>query len=93
MKGFACPRCGGPTEVLETRGNVSGLRRRRSCENPLCTGKLTTQEVIVLGGVNRFDGDHQVVPRLLINRMLALSEDLAKLQPRRDGHPEDEVSC
>lgn len=41
-----CPECGGQTEVVETRGARSGLRRRRHCVSG-CGGRLTTIEIPV----------------------------------------------
>ena len=44
-RGIACPKCGGETEVTETRKCDGGLRRNRRCESATCDGRLTTYEV------------------------------------------------
>ena len=36
-----CVRCGGPTEVIDSRPHESGIRRRRSCA---CGHRFTTWE-------------------------------------------------
>lgn len=42
-RGIVCPKCGGETEVTETRKCDGGLRRARRCLT--CDGRLTTYEV------------------------------------------------
>lgn len=37
-----CPKCGGTSQVLDSRANESGIRRRRRCE---AGHRFTTQEV------------------------------------------------
>ena len=39
-----CPKCGKHTEVLETRENPKGVRRRYECAN---LHRFTTQETLV----------------------------------------------
>ena len=39
-----CPKCGKYTEVLETRANPDGMRRRYECAN---LHRFTTQEALV----------------------------------------------
>ena len=39
-----CPKCGKYTEVLETRDNTKGVRRRYECAN---LHRFTTQETLV----------------------------------------------
>lgn len=45
VRGIVCPKCGGETEVIETRKRDEGLRRVRRCESPTCDGRITTYEV------------------------------------------------
>lgn len=44
-RGIICPKCGGETEVNETRKCAGGLRRRRRCLTATCDGMVTTYEV------------------------------------------------
>lgn len=44
-RGIVCPKCGGETEVTETRKCEGGLRRNRRCVRYACDGRLTTYEV------------------------------------------------
>lgn len=61
---FSCPTCGGDTHVGETRQNPSGLRRRRVCLDRSCSGRLTTQELVVRDGDVRrvINGEFVLVP-------------------------------
>lgn len=44
---IACPLCGSPTGVRETRDEKNHVRRRRSCTNVTCKGRVTTFELVV----------------------------------------------
>ena len=44
---MTCPECGKYTEVLETRANPDGMRRRYKCAN---LHRFTTQEALVPQG-------------------------------------------
>lgn len=46
---LACPACGSPTNVRETRGGTDEryLRRRRICSRIECGHRITTFEIIV----------------------------------------------
>ena len=44
---MTCPECGKYTEVLETRVNPAGVRRRYKCAN---LHRFTTQEALVPQG-------------------------------------------
>lgn len=44
-RGIVCPKCGGVTEVIETRAREGGIRRNRRCENRACDGRITTYEI------------------------------------------------
>ena len=44
---MTCPECGKYTEVLETRANPDGMRRRYECAN---LHRFTTQESLVPQG-------------------------------------------
>ena len=44
---MTCPECGKYTEVLETRSNQDGMRRRYECAN---LHRFTTQEALVPQG-------------------------------------------
>lgn len=61
--GYLCPKCSGPTEVIDSRPAGSqgvGIRRRRECKK--CAERFTTQEIPyelyeVIGSPNRkWDG-------------------------------------
>lgn len=41
--GFACPQCGGRTQVVDSRRIKWGIRRRRECVK--CESRFTTTEV------------------------------------------------
>ena len=65
---IACPVCEGKTRVVETRATNTGLRRRRYCLNPACTGRVSTIELPVefVGGHGQYkaaDGDLVVISR------------------------------
>lgn len=88
---FSCPICSGPTEVAETRHNASGLRRRRLCVSIVCPGRITTQEVPVLGGRKQFDGRHVVIPRMLVDRLADPASDLTEMiEQHRTGYGEEQ---
>lgn len=88
---FFCPICQGPTEVSETRHNASGIRRSRRCESLYCSGRLTTQEVPVLGARKRFDGSHVVIPRQLVDKMSALASELTEMiETKNIGYGEEQ---
>lgn len=38
-----CPKCNGPSKVMETRPNKRGYRKRRECLT--CMARFTTQEI------------------------------------------------
>jgi transcriptional regulator NrdR family protein len=59
--GFNYPcSCGGPTQVIDSRGAGESLRRRRKCKR--CGAKVTTYEVPadraqeILTAINEWDG-------------------------------------
>lgn len=46
--GLACPGCGGPTTVTDSRGGEGYIRRRRKCLDPACaTPRFSTLESMV----------------------------------------------
>ncbi len=49
-RGITCPRCQGRTEVIDTRENARGIRRRRACLTPGCGGRVSTLELQVPSG-------------------------------------------
>ncbi len=46
--GIRCPICGRDTDVMETRRHTSAIRRRRTCVDPSCNGRITTTEIPAL---------------------------------------------
>ena len=71
---FPCPLCGGSMQVIETRLNESGTRRRRHCASDGCAGKMTTQEIVVCSGDARMArGRWVIMPHDLWSRLAALA--------------------
>lgn len=71
---FPCPLCGGSMQVIETRLNESGTRRRRHCASDSCGGKMTTQEIVVCSGDARMArGRWVIMPHDLWSRLAALA--------------------
>lgn len=74
---IACPTCGGPTTVTETRDAPSYVRRRRACLSVACGAKVTTAEC-VLGDPRRSNGGQLVlVPERLLQDLRVLTDRLA----------------
>lgn len=48
---ISCPLCGAKTRVTETRATATSARRRRVCLDLVCTGKVTTVELVVPDGL------------------------------------------
>ena len=42
-----CPKCGGPTGVLDTRMSGEETRRRRECQSAMCGHRYTTLEIVI----------------------------------------------
>lgn len=71
--GFRCPKCGAGTRVSETRVIEQGVRRRRFCLQPTCSGRQTTLEITVPKG-KRHDGhDFVLIKRSDLVRLRAIS--------------------
>lgn len=68
---IACPSCGGPTNVRETRSiGTARARRRRQCASLDCGERVTTVEVPITDAAK---GHHQlvIVPRRALNAALS----------------------
>lgn len=52
ITGLICPKCQGPTQVMNSRGNEgrTSIRRRRKCKK--CGHRFSTVELIVAPGLN-----------------------------------------
>jgi len=48
---FRCPQCGNNSDVVDSRPNSKGVRRRRQCRN--CGLRWSTQEIDEHGWVER----------------------------------------
>lgn len=67
---IACPICGGPTRVMETREIDAGTRRRRLCvRTGSCTGRVTTVETVVTTTQGTKIGRAVVVPKRHIEKL------------------------
>ena len=78
---IVCPRCGGDTQVTETRSVGNYKRRRRVCNDVACGGKVTTVEIAVPPG-QRNATELSIVPtkgllamRDAVARMLAVGDE------------------
>jgi len=61
---IACPVCGGPTDVRETRDvGPTRTRRRRYCKAIACAGRVTTIEVPISDESKGRRGALAIVPR------------------------------
>lgn len=72
---IACPKCGQPTTVLETRSTgPARVRRRRRCDSVSCGAKVTTIEIPIADATK---GHQQLVlaPRRLIEAAYAVLGD------------------
>lgn len=70
---IACPKCGSPTGVRETREENGYVRRRRACQNVECGGRVTTFEMIV--------NDPRAVPDPVIVSRRAVAAVARVLEP------------
>lgn len=75
-KPLGCPRCGGVTQVRDTRPNPTGTRRRRVCIKPDCDGAITTIEVVHTGKWPRIDQRLVLVPLVELEALIALARTL-----------------
>ncbi len=64
---IACPTCGQPTAVVETRALAGAARRRRKCTDAVCPGRVTPYEIVVDRSQDMRDA--VLVPRRVIERL------------------------
>lgn len=67
---IACPTCGKPTDVLETRSRSTFVYRRRICHDTACDSRVSTIEL-----VSDVSDDPVVVSRRVLEHMLAAAHD------------------
>lgn len=42
-----CPKCDATTSVVDSRPQISAIKRRRRCDDKLCGHRFNTQEIIL----------------------------------------------
>jgi transcriptional regulator NrdR family protein len=76
---IACPKCGAPTRVKETRQTGSYARRRRLCSGLSCNGRVTTVEIPLNASrsAGRPSGDSVIVLRRDLEDLMRIAATLA----------------
>lgn len=90
MKGIACPRCAGSTDVKETRRIPGALRRRRRCV--ACIHSFSTVEYVTVPSANMTE-PYALVPRRVLEALhYALGQVLEAAPPGSSVPRKEEVS-
>lgn len=71
LPGIVCPKCSGPTDVIESRHGVDYVRRRRACHDIKCNTRVTTIEVVNYGNDAKLGDSFVLVPKNAARDMCA----------------------